>query len=84
MSFQLRTFAFIDSMQPQAAAHVAATCQGDVPVAGRGKADDKAKDKSKDNVKRVINAEAEITILGPDRMSIRLFRKGSKANARAD
>jgi ethanolamine utilization microcompartment shell protein EutL len=34
MSFQLRTFAFIDSMQPQAAAHVAATCQGDVPIAG--------------------------------------------------
>ena len=34
MDFQLRTFAFIDSMQPQAAAHVAATCQGDVPVAG--------------------------------------------------
>ena len=34
MEFQLRTYAFIDSMQPQAAAHVAATCQGDVPVAG--------------------------------------------------
>jgi ethanolamine utilization microcompartment shell protein EutL len=32
--FQLRTFAFIDSMQPQAAAHTAATCQGDVPIAG--------------------------------------------------
>jgi ethanolamine utilization microcompartment shell protein EutL len=32
--FQLRTFAFIDSMQPQSAAHTAATCQGDVPVAG--------------------------------------------------
>jgi hypothetical protein len=26
--------------------------------------------------KRVIQADAEITILGPDRMSIRLFRKG--------
>lgn len=26
--------------------------------------------------KRVIRAEAEVTILGPDRMSIRLFRKG--------
>jgi hypothetical protein len=24
----------------------------------------------------VIRAEAEVTILGPDRMSIRLFRKG--------
>jgi ethanolamine utilization microcompartment shell protein EutL len=32
--FSLRTWAFIDRMQPQAAAHVAATCQGDVPVAG--------------------------------------------------
>ena len=28
--------------------------------------------------KRVIRAEAEVTILGPDRMSIRLFRKGHK------
>ena len=34
MSFQLRTYAFIDRMQPQAAAHVASTCQGDVPIAG--------------------------------------------------
>jgi ethanolamine utilization microcompartment shell protein EutL len=32
--FQLRSWAFIDRMQRQAAAHVAATCQGDVPVAG--------------------------------------------------
>ena len=30
---------------------------------------------------RVIKAEAEVTILGPDRMSIRLFRKGRDANA---
>jgi hypothetical protein len=39
-----------------------------------------------DNKKRVIEADAEVTILGPDRMSIRLFRKGqgSKANARAE
>lgn len=39
-----------------------------------------------DNKKRVISADAEITILGPDRMSIRLFRKsgGAKANARAE
>jgi len=41
-----------------------------------------------DNKKRVIEADAEITILGPDRMSIRLFRKGqgpkAKAHARAD
>ncbi|MGS0756481.1 BMC domain-containing protein [Roseateles sp. GG27B] len=34
MSFQLRTYAFVDRMQPQAAAHVASTCQGDVPIAG--------------------------------------------------
>jgi hypothetical protein len=35
---------------------------------------------------RVIRAEAEVTILGPDRMSIRLFRKrgGANANARAE
>jgi ethanolamine utilization microcompartment shell protein EutL len=33
-SFQLRTFAVIDRMQPQCAAHIAATCQGDVPIAG--------------------------------------------------
>ena len=39
-----------------------------------------------DNKKRVIEADAEVTILGPDRMSIRLFRKGQgpKANARAE
>lgn len=35
------------------------------------------------NEKRVISADAEITILGPDRMSIRLFRKGDKAKAEA-
>jgi len=37
--------------------------------------------------KRVIRAEAEVTILGPDRMSIRLFRKrkgGADANAEAE
>lgn len=32
--FQLRTFVFIDRMQPQCAAQIAATCQGDVPLAG--------------------------------------------------
>jgi hypothetical protein len=39
-----------------------------------------------DNKKRVIQADAEVTILGTDRMMIRLFRKGQgpKANARAD
>jgi hypothetical protein len=57
---------------------VATAETGDAPVA------DKRKGKDEDEVKRVINAEAEITILGPDRMSIRLYRKGSKANASAD
>jgi hypothetical protein len=33
--------------------------------------------------KRVIDADAEVTILGPDRMSIRLFRKGYGPNAKA-
>ena len=39
-----------------------------------------------DGKKRVISADAEITILGPDRMSIRLFRKSgsAKANAKAE
>jgi hypothetical protein len=39
-----------------------------------------------DGKARVIQADAEVTILGPDRMSIRLFRKGQgpKAKARAD
>jgi hypothetical protein len=32
---------------------------------------------------RVIHAEAEVTILGPDRMSIRLFRKGRGREANA-
>jgi ethanolamine utilization microcompartment shell protein EutL len=32
--FSLRSYVFIDRMQPQSAAHVAATCQGDIPVAG--------------------------------------------------
>jgi len=39
-----------------------------------------------DGKKRVIQADAEVTILGPDRMNIRLFRKGhgAKAKAQAD
>jgi hypothetical protein len=53
-----------------------ATIESDVPppreVKGKGE-------------KRVIRAEAEITILGPDRMNIRLFRKGTRgANAKAE
>jgi hypothetical protein len=34
--------------------------------------------------KRVIQADAEITILGPDRMTIRLFRKGHGPNVKAE
>ena len=30
----LRTYAFVNRLQPQCAAHIAATCQGDVPLAG--------------------------------------------------
>lgn len=39
-----------------------------------------------DTKQRVIEADAEVTIIGPDRMSIRLFRKGhnAKAGARAN
>jgi hypothetical protein len=37
-----------------------------------------------DNKKRVIQADAEVTILGPDRMSIRLFRKGQGPKASDD
>jgi hypothetical protein len=33
--------------------------------------------------RHTIHAEAEVTILGPDRMTIRLFRKGSAAKAEA-
>ena len=32
---------------------------------------------------RVIRAEAEVTILGPDRMNIRLFRKGQRSSVKA-
>jgi hypothetical protein len=34
--------------------------------------------------RRVIHAEAEVTILGPDRMSIRLFRKQNNRTATAE
>ncbi len=48
--------------------------------------DSKKRGNRDNNKKRVIQADAEITILGPDRMSIRLFRKGrgGKANASAE
>lgn len=61
----------------------------DEPAKPRGKrgrtvADDEIDLKSEKG--RVIRAEAEVTIIGPDRMSIRLFRKrhGANANARAE
>jgi hypothetical protein len=38
---------------------------------------------SADNTPRTIAADAEVTILGPDRMSIRLFRKGQGPFAKA-
>ena len=38
----------------------------------------------KGGAQRVIRAEAEVTILGPDRMSIRLFRKQSGRAAKAE
>ena len=45
-----------------------------------------AKRGPQDQGPRVINADAEITILGPDRMTIRLWRKGkgTDANAKAE
>lgn len=39
--------------------------------------------KAEDGKKRVIEADAEVTIIGPDRMSIRLFRKRRGAEAKA-
>jgi hypothetical protein len=63
----------IDPPLPPPAGHAAVkrTAQGKPK---RGAADEK----------RVIHAEAEVTILGPDRMSIRLYRKrGSEADAEA-
>jgi len=47
----------------------------DPPQGGKGRADGK---------KRVIRAEAEVTILGPDRMTIQLFRRGEGPRARAN
>lgn len=39
--------------------------------------------KREDGKKRVIEADAEVTIIGSDRMSIRLFRKRGSAQAKA-
>lgn len=64
----------------------------DKPVRSKGKrvvvedADGATRPDKDDGKKRVISADAEITIIGPDRMSIRLFRKSgsAKANAKAE
>ncbi len=64
----------------------------DEPVSSRGiintnrSASRDAGESRDDTKRRVIEADAEVTILGPDRMSIRLFRKGhgSKARTRAN
>ncbi len=48
-------------------------------AAAQGKKSKPAKDSTKDLTRggpRVIQADAEITILGPDRMTIQLYRKG--------
>jgi hypothetical protein len=61
----------------------------DEPVRGRRKhatvedVDNATRPSREDGKKRVIQADAEVTILGPDRMSIRLFRKGHNAKAKA-
>ena len=51
--------------------------------AAAGESDKRGKGKSADSDKRVIDADAEITILGPDRMSIRLIRKRGEPEAKA-
>lgn len=52
--------------------------QGDAPAAG-------SSDKPAKGQKRVIQADAEITVLGPDRMTIQLYRKGERGkNARVN
>jgi hypothetical protein len=59
----------------------------DEPVRSRGiintnRSTSRDAGESRDDTKqRVIEADAEVTILGPDRMSIRLFRKGHSAKA---
>lgn len=63
----------------------------DTPTASipRGKQkveiEEQAPAKAHEGKKRVIEADAEVTIIGPDRMSIRLFRKrGGQAKASAE
>lgn len=47
----------------------------EAPKRGKGRDDGK---------KRVIRADAEVTVLGPDRMTIQLFRRGEGPRARAN
>ena len=62
------------------------TVEDDAPPVQQRKSAPVQRPSRDDGKKRVIQADAEVTILGPDRMMIRLFRKGQgpKANARAD
>jgi len=53
---------------------VAETPHGDAPAAGKI-------DKVAKGQKRVIQADAEITVFGPDRMTIQLYRKGERGKA---
>jgi len=53
---------------------IAETPQADAPVAGKDH-------KATKNQKRVIQADAEITVLGPDRMTIQLYRKGQRGKS---
>ncbi len=55
---------------------------GDKKVVAEAQALDKAKTGGKSE-KRVIQADAEITILGPDRMTIQLYRKGERGKPSA-
>ena len=58
---------------------------GEKKVVADTQALDKAKLGKNDgkNDKRVIQADAEITILGPDRMTIQLYRKGERGKPSA-
>jgi hypothetical protein len=68
--------------QPAPPARTASIELGAKPAHAPGKSKSKSKGKPGP---RVIRAEAEVTILGPDRMSIRLFRKrGAAATADGD
>ena len=48
-----------------------------------GKRNNKRNNKNTGDGKRIIEADAQITILGPDRMTIQLYRKGDSPKAQA-